>query len=328
MQLGHVSSQFRKHPNELSLLRELSSQKSPHNHVVPLLETIPSSLGQLIILPFATSLSTYAIPSLFQGSFGGICIELSHELVEGIAFLHRRKIAHLDIKPDNLVYAFDSKRLYIIDFDLAMRCKDVDEMVEMSCGTPGWSAPEIVYDIGKPLSVFSPIRADLWSCGKVLCLFSQNSEKKDMDIMRLATLLMDSEPRRRPLLHEVVDEEPDFWTSGRLLQALNNRVCDGKGQEMTAEGDGGLKRAHDDSDQASRLGSVSKVPRKDGDVTIWSPSAVSSSSSPRSSLDPSPDASFDLLSSSSTLDASMDCLLPPSIYGKANVDGGVQLYMA
>ncbi|EJC97801.1 kinase-like protein, partial [Fomitiporia mediterranea MF3/22] len=93
---------------------------------------------------------------------------LNRELIEGIAFLHRQKIAHLDIKPENLVYSVKSERLYIIDFDIAMRCKDVDEMVKVSCGTPGWSAPEIALNNDEAPRVFNPIRADLWSCGKVL----------------------------------------------------------------------------------------------------------------------------------------------------------------
>ncbi|EJD00377.1 kinase-like protein, partial [Fomitiporia mediterranea MF3/22] len=91
---------------------------------------------------------------------------LSRELIEGVAFLHRQNIAHMDIKPDNLVYG--SHHLYIIDFDVAVRCRDVDEMVKMSCGTRGWSAPEIVLDDDEATCAFSPIRADLWSCGKVL----------------------------------------------------------------------------------------------------------------------------------------------------------------
>ncbi|EJC99413.1 kinase-like protein, partial [Fomitiporia mediterranea MF3/22] len=91
---------------------------------------------------------------------------LSRELIEGVAFLHRQKIAHLDIKPGNLVVNF--KRLYIIDFDIAVRCKDVDEMVKISRGTRGWSAPEIGLDNDEAPGAFSPIRADLWSCGKVL----------------------------------------------------------------------------------------------------------------------------------------------------------------
>ncbi|EGN98905.1 hypothetical protein SERLA73DRAFT_16638, partial [Serpula lacrymans var. lacrymans S7.3] len=93
---------------------------------------------------------------------------LSHELVEGIAFLHAQGIAHLDIKPDNLICTFDTERLLIIDFDIAMKCSGADDVVERSCGTLEWSAPEIVLDADRPPRAFSPIRADLWSCGRVL----------------------------------------------------------------------------------------------------------------------------------------------------------------
>ena len=92
-------------------------------------------------------------------------------------------------------------------------------MVELSRGTPGWCAPEIVHGDRAPLRPFNPIRADLWSCGAVL-VYLGFGEKKDRTNDLLARLLLNSDPRRRPLLHELVDEEPDFWPSGRLLAAL------------------------------------------------------------------------------------------------------------
>ncbi|KAL5524889.1 MAD1_2 [Sanghuangporus sanghuang] len=199
--------------DELSLLEELNAQRSPHNHVIPLMETVELGLGGfLIILPKKTSISNLS-PCVLDCEF----VRLSHQLVEGVAFLHRHKIAHLDIKPDNLVSDSESRCLYIIDFAIAIRCMEIDEMIELSCGTPKWSAPEIVHGDKRPLRPFNPIRADLWSCGAVLAFFGTG---KDRAIDSLTGLLLNYDPRRRPLLHELIDEEPDFWSSGRLLQAL------------------------------------------------------------------------------------------------------------
>ncbi|KAL5480637.1 hypothetical protein ACEPAI_1908 [Sanghuangporus weigelae] len=199
--------------DELSLLEELNAQRSPHNHVIPLMETLELGLGGfLIILPKKTSISNLS-PCVLDCEF----VRLSHQLVEGVAFLHRHKIAHLDIKPDNLVWDGESRCLYIIDFDIAVRCMEIDEMIELSCGTPNWSAPEIVHGDKRPSRAFNPIRADLWSCGAVLRFFGRG---KDRAIDSLTGLLLNHDPRRRPLLHKLVDEEPDFWPSGRLLHAL------------------------------------------------------------------------------------------------------------
>ncbi|OCB89793.1 kinase-like protein [Sanghuangporus baumii] len=205
--------------DELSLLEELNAQRSPHNHVIPLMETLEIGLGGfLIILPKKTSISDLS-PCILDCE----SVRLSHQLVEGVAFLHRHKIAHLDIKPDNLVSDSESRCLYIIDFDIAIRCMEIDEMIELSCGTPKWSAPEIAHDNKRSLRPLNPIRADLWSCGAVVAFFGSG---KDRAIDSLTGLLLNYEPRRRPLLHELMDEEPDFWSSGRLLQALAlARLC-------------------------------------------------------------------------------------------------------
>ncbi|KAL5480150.1 hypothetical protein ACEPAI_1420 [Sanghuangporus weigelae] len=258
-----IAKLLRKDSNELSFLRELSTRKSPHNHVIPLLATIQSSSGPLIILPRAKALSTNFMHLTFKNELRGEVWHMSRQLVEGIAFLHRLKIAHLNINPENLVYCFMSRRLYIIDFDLAMRCKDVEEMIEMSCGTSEWSAPEVVLDDDKPMRALNPIRADLWSCGRVLRFFAEatDEKEKDGDVMLLSDLLMDSEPRRRPLLHEVVDEEPYFWTSRRLIHALKSQVSSDKAQDTALEGSK-LKRTRDDADQLSEEGSASEVDSK------------------------------------------------------------------
>ncbi|OCB87278.1 hypothetical protein A7U60_g5606 [Sanghuangporus baumii] len=102
----------------------------------------------------------------------------------------------------------------------------------------------------------NPIRADLWSRGRVLRFFAEaaDEEEKDGDIMLLSDLLMDSEPRRRPLLHEVVDEEPCFWTSRRLIHALGSDNVQETALEFSK-----LKRTRDDADQLGEEGSASEI---------------------------------------------------------------------
>lgn len=57
-------------------------------------------------------------------------------LVEGLAYLRELRVAHLDIKPSNIVYT-DNVRLRVIDFDTVVRVGFEDEMVEGVCGTRG-----------------------------------------------------------------------------------------------------------------------------------------------------------------------------------------------
>ena len=110
-----------------------------------------------------------------------------------------------------------------------MRCKDIEEMVTKSCGTVGWSAPEVELDENKPLRAFSPIRADLWSCGKVLQFILERSGETKGSFSKVIDKLMDDEPKCRPLLHEIVDDKADFWVSNRLqlvrIHGLNKFQC-------------------------------------------------------------------------------------------------------
>ena len=98
-------------------------------------------------------------------------------------------------------------------------------MVTMSCGTKGWSAPEIELDRDKPRRAFSPIRADMWSCGKVLRFMSERSGKIHRSISMIIDKLMDDEPWRRPLLRRIVDDKADFWDSCRLVEGAREQLA-------------------------------------------------------------------------------------------------------
>ncbi|SRR6266478_3872592 len=56
--------------------------------------------------------------------------------IKGVAYLHKICIVHRDIKPENLVVDRDFC-LKIIDFDVAMRVKGEDEVVDGQCGREG-----------------------------------------------------------------------------------------------------------------------------------------------------------------------------------------------
>ncbi|KAI0338505.1 kinase-like protein [Trametopsis cervina] len=210
----------RKSSNERAFLEELSKQKSPLNHIVPLLATFPSRLGTLLIVERGNSLQVFAGGKADVNT----AERWSRELIEAVAFLHQQNIAHLDIKPGNIICTLRGHKLLLIDFDIAMRCKSADETIKKSCGTVGWSAPEIVIEDGKPLQAFSPIRADLWSTGKVLQLITDMCDRSAFK--PLMEMLLDLDPKRRPLLHEVVDEESVSWPTTQLAQAFERYRID------------------------------------------------------------------------------------------------------
>ena len=97
-------------------------------------------------------------------------------------------------KPDNLVV--NSKRnfsLKIIDFDVAMRVEDEDEVVEGQCGTKGWMTPEMV-----DKSIYSPIKADRWSTGAVILYLLDTLREEDAVLRMTGRKLTAHDPEQRP----------------------------------------------------------------------------------------------------------------------------------
>ena len=62
-----------------------------------------------------------------------------------------------------------TKQLQLIDF-VSVLISELESWVAGYRGTEGWTAPELEHD---PVEEFQPIRADLWSSGRVLQDFSE-----------------------------------------------------------------------------------------------------------------------------------------------------------
>jgi hypothetical protein len=180
--------------NELSILQYLDPITSACNHTIPLLGTFNLSVGTFIVTPEATPLDL----GLNLGHFHGKVADLSQQLVDGVAFLHEHGVAHLDIKPGNIIVARRS-HLYIIDFDISVRVYGPGELIDRWLGTPPWMAPEIGDRYG-PRRPYSPIRADLWSCGLVLRYLASKRGKEDDTFETLAGQLLNKHPHLRPML--------------------------------------------------------------------------------------------------------------------------------
>ena len=80
------------------------------------------------------------------------------QLLEGLACAHRRRIAHLDVKPENLL-VFPHGRLRLADFGLARVV--LRTLSASGSGTVGFLAPEQA--MGKP-----GLRSDVFSAGLVI----------------------------------------------------------------------------------------------------------------------------------------------------------------
>ncbi len=138
------------------------------------------------------SVASFA-PNELYGKVAQIC----WGLITGVAYLHKICIAHRDIKPENLVVDRDFC-LKMIDFDVAMQVKGEDKVVDGQCGTEGWMAPEM-----EEKSMYSPIKADRWSTGRVLYYLLDKFNKEDTVLRTTVRKLAAHNPNQRPSILQV-----------------------------------------------------------------------------------------------------------------------------
>lgn len=83
------------------------------------------------------------------------------QILLGVQYLHSKNIAHLDLKPENIMLLRkEAQQIKLIDFGLAQKLSDESNIRRMQ-GTPEFVAPEIVnYE---PVS----LATDMWSIGVI-----------------------------------------------------------------------------------------------------------------------------------------------------------------
>ena len=94
------------------------------------------------------------------------------DLTRMVALLHRKSLAHMDIKPQNIM-RFDDGRWKLIDMDGALDASTEVRVAESDCVfTPIYCAPELAAAILNKSSTFRISRlVDVWSLGMVMCDF-------------------------------------------------------------------------------------------------------------------------------------------------------------
>ncbi|XP_045108449.1 calcium/calmodulin-dependent protein kinase type IV-like isoform X1 [Portunus trituberculatus] len=91
---------------------------------------------------------------------------LLQQVLRGLSFLHAHNLAHLDIKPQNLVMMGDSPEagVKLVDFGLSRVISQGSEITQIM-GTPDYVAPEVInYE---PIS----LATDMWSVGVLTYVF-------------------------------------------------------------------------------------------------------------------------------------------------------------
>ena len=73
---------------------------------------------------------------------------LMMRLISAVEYLSRKGIMHRDIKPENLILKEQDNKTQVklIDFGLAAHYRPDGDYLFKRCGTPGYVAPEILFD--------------------------------------------------------------------------------------------------------------------------------------------------------------------------------------
>ena len=185
-------------PDEFKIHSFLASIDSPDSHTIPIFDKILRGVETLIVTQ-AEQVLRDAPPRLFKTTR----YPLARQFLEGVSFMHKHRVAHLDLKPDNIVITATG-RLLIIDYSVSVQVSGPESWIKGYRGTEGWVAPEIEES---PDREYQPIRADLWSAGQVLEYFAdRQGAHTSSPIRSLAVRLLSRNPQERPSLSTILDD--------------------------------------------------------------------------------------------------------------------------
>lgn len=145
---------------EIKLLKTLK-----HRNIAHLYQVIQRPSKIILVMEYAGGID---LCSFIQGkrqiSELEAC-EIFQQLISGVDYLHKFRIVHRNIKPENIVVEVNENckvTIKLIDFGLSNTYKK-DELLKTQCGSPCYTAPEIILG-----SKYKGESVDVWSCGITL----------------------------------------------------------------------------------------------------------------------------------------------------------------
>lgn len=138
-------------------------QALQHRNIMALKDVFESRAEVVLIVELISGGELFDFIAEKEALSENEAIEFIKQILEGVGFMHSKRIAHFDLKPENMMLLdkeAEHPHIKIIDFGLA-HCFTPGEEYQSLCGTPQYIAPEVInYE---PLS-FS---ADMWSIGVI-----------------------------------------------------------------------------------------------------------------------------------------------------------------
>ena len=141
---------------EISMLTTLD-----HPNIIRLYDHFLYKEFYVLILEYCPGGTLVDIVEIYGPLEGDKLFSFTRQIVSAITYIHSRKIAHHDIKPQNIL--FDSYgRPKIVDFGISLFMSRKDISFDFRYSLP-YAPPELLKE-----HLFSPYKADYWSLGITL----------------------------------------------------------------------------------------------------------------------------------------------------------------
>lgn len=138
---------------EVSILREIR-----HPNIITLHDVFENKTDVVLILELVSGGELFDFLAEKESLTEDEATQFLKQILDGVHYLHSKRIAHFDLKPENIMLLDKhaaSPRIKLIDFGIAHRIEAGSEFKNIF-GTPEFVAPEIVnYE---PLG----LEADMW----------------------------------------------------------------------------------------------------------------------------------------------------------------------
>ncbi|XP_070809637.1 death-associated protein kinase 2 isoform X2 [Pituophis catenifer annectens] len=138
-------------------------QQILHSSIIQLHEVYENKTDVVLILELVSGGELFDFLAQKESLSEEEATQFIKQILDGVNYLHTKKIAHFDLKPENIMLldkTLPIPHIKLIDFGLAHEIEDGVEFKNIF-GTPEFVAPEIVnYE---PLG----LAADLWSIGVI-----------------------------------------------------------------------------------------------------------------------------------------------------------------